>query len=49
MKIAFYGTKAYDKIWFEPLGKDYGFDIRFIEQYFWQRVTTQSAFLSMTT
>ena len=31
MKIAFYGTKAYDKIWFEPLGKDYGFDIRFIE------------------
>ena len=22
MKIAFYGTKAYDKIWFEPLGKN---------------------------
>lgn len=31
MKIAFYGTKPYDKIWFEPLGKDYGFDIHFIE------------------
>jgi len=31
MKIAFYGTKPYDKKWFEPLGKDYGFDIRFIE------------------
>lgn len=31
MKIAFYGTKPYDKIWFEPMGKDYGFDIHFIE------------------
>lgn len=31
MKIAFYGTKPYDRIWFEPMGKDYGFDIRFIE------------------
>lgn len=31
MKIAFYGTKPYDKIWFEPLGKEYGFDIHFIE------------------
>ena len=31
MKIAFYGTKPYDKIWFEPLAKDYGFEIRFIE------------------
>ena len=31
MKIAFYGTKAYDKTWFEPLAKDYGFEIRFIE------------------
>lgn len=31
MKIAFYGTKPYDKIWFEPLGKDYGYDIHFIE------------------
>ena len=26
MKIAFYGTKPYDKIWFEPMAKDYGFE-----------------------
>lgn len=31
MKIAFYSTKPYDKTWFEPMGKDYGFDIHFIE------------------
>lgn len=31
MKIAFYGTKPYDKTWFEPMGKEYGFDIHFIE------------------
>lgn len=31
MKIAFYGTKPYDKIWFGPLGKEYGFDIWYIE------------------
>lgn len=31
MKIAFYGTKPYDRIWFEPLAKEYGFEIRFIE------------------
>lgn len=31
MKIAFYGTKPYDRIWFEPMSKDYGFDIHFIE------------------
>ena len=31
MKIAFYGTKPYDKIWFEPMGKEYGFDVHFIE------------------
>lgn len=31
MKIAFYGTKPYDRIWFEPLAADYGFEIRFIE------------------
>lgn len=31
MKIAFFSTKPYDKIWFEPMGKDYGFDIRFFE------------------
>lgn len=31
MKIAFYGTKPYDRTWFEPMGKEYGFEIRFIE------------------
>lgn len=31
MKIAFYSTKPYDKLRFEPLGKEYGFDIHFIE------------------
>ncbi|MCL2051991.1 MAG: 2-hydroxyacid dehydrogenase [Lachnospiraceae bacterium] len=31
MKIAFYNTKPYDKIWFEPLSKDYGCEINFIE------------------
>ncbi len=31
MKIAFYGTKPYDKIWFEPMEKEYGFEIHFIE------------------
>lgn len=31
MKIAFFSTKPYDKIWFEPMAKDYGFDIRFYE------------------
>ncbi len=31
MKIAFYSTKPYDKIRFEPLGREYGFDIHFIE------------------
>lgn len=31
LRIAFYGTKPYDRIWFEPLAKDYGFDMHFIE------------------
>lgn len=31
MKIAFYSTKPYDKIWFEPLSEGYGFKIKFIE------------------
>lgn len=31
MKIAFFGTKPYDKIWFEPMGREYGFEIHFIE------------------
>lgn len=31
MNIAFFGTKPYDKLWFEPLSKEYGHCIRFIE------------------
>ncbi len=32
MKIAFYSTKPYDKIWFEPLNREkYGFTIDFLE------------------
>lgn len=32
MKIAFYSTKPYDKIWFEPLNQErYGFKIDFLE------------------
>lgn len=31
MKIAFYSTKPYDKIWFEPMAKEYGFEIEFLE------------------
>ena len=31
MNIAFFGTKPYDKLWFEPLSKEYGHIIRFIE------------------
>ncbi|MCI8401624.1 MAG: 2-hydroxyacid dehydrogenase [Lachnospiraceae bacterium] len=31
MRIAFYGTKPYDRLWFEPLSKEYGYKIFFIE------------------
>ena len=31
MKIAFYSTKPYDRIWFEPLAKEYGFSLHFME------------------
>lgn len=31
MNILFYGTKPYDKIWFEPMSKDYGYTIHFVE------------------
>ena len=31
MKIAFYSTKPYDKIYFEPMSKDYDIDIHFFE------------------
>lgn len=32
MKIAFYDTKPYDKIWFEPMAKEKGFEILFLEE-----------------
>ena len=31
MKIAFFSTKPYDRIWFEPMAKSYGFEIRFYD------------------
>jgi len=31
MKIAFYSTKPYDKIWFAPLAEQYGYIIDFLE------------------
>lgn len=31
MKIAFYDTKPYDRIWFEPLSQKYNHDIKFYE------------------
>lgn len=31
MKIAFYGTKPYDRIWFEPLAENYQMQITFFE------------------
>lgn len=31
MKIAFYDTKPYDRIWFEPMGEQYGHKIKFYE------------------
>ncbi len=31
MKILFYNTKPYDRYWFEPMAKDYGFAIHFVE------------------
>ncbi len=32
MKIAFFDTKPYDKIWFEPVAKEKGFEIVFLEE-----------------
>ena len=32
MKIAFFDTKPYDKIWFEPIAKEKGFEIVFLEE-----------------
>lgn len=40
MKIAFFSTKPYDKIWFEPMGKEYGFDIHFYEVPFQEETIT---------
>ena len=31
MKIAFYDTKSYDKVWFQSLAQEYGFEIKFYE------------------
>ena len=31
MKIMFYSTTPYDRSWFEPMGKDYGFEMHFVE------------------
>lgn len=31
MKIAFYSTKPYDRIYFEPISKEYGMDLHFFE------------------
>lgn len=31
MKIAFFSTKPYDRIWFEPMAKSYGSEIRFYD------------------
>ena len=42
MKILFYGTKPYDKIWFEPMAKDYGYEIEFLEL----RCTKETGFLA---
>lgn len=40
MKIAFFSTKPYDKIWFEPMGKEYGFEIHFYEMSFQEETIT---------
>ena len=31
MKVAFYDTKPYDKIWFDPLFKEYGYEVKYYE------------------
>ena len=31
MKIMFYDTKPYDKIWFQPLSEEMGYKIKFQE------------------
>lgn len=29
MRIAFFSTKSYDRIWFEPMARDYGYEVYF--------------------
>lgn len=43
MKIAFFSTKPYDKIWFEPMGRDYGYEIHFIELPFNEETVSLAA------
>ena len=31
MKVAFYDTKPYDKIWFEPMMDEYGYEVKFFD------------------
>ena len=42
MRILFYGTKPYDRIWFEPMAKDYGYEITFLEM----QCTRETVFLA---
>lgn len=42
MRITFFGTKPYDRIWFEPLGREYGMDICFVES----RLSPETAVLA---
>ena len=42
MKIAFYDTKPYDHIWFEPLAKEYGYTVKYLEN----KLNTDTAVLS---
>lgn len=31
MKVSFYDTKPYDKIWFEPMMNEYGYEVKFFD------------------
>lgn len=42
MRIAFFSAKPYDRIWFEPMAKEYGHELRFIELPF----TEETMFLA---
>ena len=43
MKIAFFSTKPYDRIWFEPMAEKFGFTIRFYEMPFQEDTVTLAA------